>query len=199
MLVMAHRSPIALAGVFVLVLACRAPESEVADTSSPIPAPTPADTTPAPTPILTESGDVTTLEHRGRSFRVSRTAVQGYLGHLVSRGDSVLAGGWAADTIALEPADSVLVVLGGQLFRVVPLGVERPDLEDRFENPALRRAGFSFTAPANRIDEVRAFAFRADSVTELGRTSGFVLPAPDSRPPDSIPSDSLPEDSPPQP
>jgi hypothetical protein len=176
-----------------LTLACRPSVPEVAEVPEAAPDTslvTSMDAMAADTAILTDSGGVTILRHQGGSIPVSPTAVHGYLDHAGLRGDSVLVSGWAADTIARTLADSVLVVLGGQAPRLVGLSVERGDLEEHFESPALRLAGFTFAVPSSALtsaDALRVFAFEADSVSELRHTQTFVVPTPSgSAPGDSV-------------
>ncbi len=108
-------------------------------------------------PLELEPGDVEILPTTdGRRMPVRRPG-DGYDGELrlLASGDQVAIEGWAVDTTRGERPRQIVVYRDGHFLTNLGLNQERPDIAERFGNPALLRSGFGGAVPG----EVAAASF----------------------------------------
>jgi hypothetical protein len=96
-------------------------------------------------------------------------AVGGNVDRGIHRADVAAIGGWAADLRAWQPAESILVLVNGEVVRLVRPHLERPDVASHFGKPDLVNSGFLLHMPPETIGdpanaEVRVIALSSHGV-----------------------------------
>ena len=105
----------------------------------------------------------------GQMVPIVPGAVGGNVDRGIHRADVAAIGGWAADLRAWQPAESILVLVNGEVVRLVRPHLERPDVASHFGKPDLVNSGFLLHMPPETIGdpanaEVRVIALSRHGV-----------------------------------
>ena len=105
----------------------------------------------------------------GQMVPIVPGAVGGNVDRGIHRADVAAIGGWAADLRAWQPAESILVLVNGEVVRLVRPHLERPDVASHFGKPDLVNSGFLLHMPPETIGdpanaEVRVIALSSHGV-----------------------------------
>ena len=109
------------------------------------------------------------VSRNGNSIPVVPRAMDGVVEAVREQGDRLVVRGWASDGAHREPADQVAVFLNGQAKHENLTRASRRDLSERFDVPALRKAGFKVVVRKPSVEgpaalEVRVFAISLEGV-----------------------------------
>ena len=122
----------------------------------------------------------TTICLEGQAFEVTQTETRAHLDVVSESGNRVVFYGWTADMGTLEPADSILVFVNGELaYRGMPRH-PRPDVGEHFKAAELENSGFLFELDRELFEggpQVRCFASFGDRIREVKYPAGFPWPA----------------------
>ena len=89
----------------------------------------------------------------GQMVPIVPGAVGGNVDRGIHRADVAAIGGWAADLRAWQPAESILVLVNGEVVRLVRPHLERPDVASHFGKPDLVNSGFLLHMPPETIGD----------------------------------------------
>ena len=121
----------------------------------------------------------TTVCLEGRAFEVTQTETRAHLDVVSESGNRVVFFGWAADMETLEPADSILVFVNGELaYRGMPRHA-RPDVGEHFKAAELENSGFLLELDRELFEggpQVRCFASFGNRIREVKYPAGFPWP-----------------------
>ena len=121
----------------------------------------------------------TTVCLEGRAFEVTQTETRAHLDVVSESGNRVVFFGWAADMETLEPADSILVFVNGELaYRGMPRH-PRPDVGEHFKAAELENSGFLLELdrePFEGGSQLRCFASFGNRIREVKYPAGFPWP-----------------------
>ena len=111
----------------------------------------------------------TTVCLEGRAFEVTQREARAHLDGVSESGDSIVFFGWAADMETLEPADSILVFVNGELAYRGMSRHPRPDVGEHFKAAELENSGFLIELNRELFEgapQVRCFASFGDRIRE---------------------------------
>ena len=121
----------------------------------------------------------TTVCLEGRAFEMTQREVRAHLDGVSESGDGVAFFGWAADLETLEPADSILLFVDGELaYRGMPRH-PRPDVGEHFKSAELENSGFLIELDRQLFQgspRVRCFASFGDRIRETRYPADFPWP-----------------------
>jgi hypothetical protein len=90
----------------------------------------------------------------------------------VTKGDTLLVAGWAADTAAAAPVQSVTVLVDGNSVGTATLGIARPDVANYSGRSDYTNSGWSFQMSTSTLGigqhTVTATAAGPSGTTQLG-------------------------------
>ena len=121
-------------------------------------------------------GHGTTVCLEGEATEVSQGGVWSLLDIVVERGGKMSFFGWAADMVTLEPADSILLFVDGDLVYQGMDRHPRPDVADYYKEDDLEQSGFYLEFDPELFrgkQRVRGFAVFGDRIYELAYPLGF--------------------------
>lgn len=185
-----RRNPIAISALFILIASitvsgCRPEASEVGPGQTDEPSP-PTSQQPAPDEdtapgvatryTLAADGDAVVSEG-GEEIPLEEGAVDGFVGHWKSSGDTAELAGWAADVEGARPADTVIVVRDGTVVLTAAPDQTRTDVAEHHGEERLADSGFQIEFPADDDMEVRVLAVVGHTASELPYREGFPWPA----------------------
>ena len=121
----------------------------------------------------------TTVCLEGRAFEVAQREARAHLDGVSESGDPIAFFGWAADMETLEPADSILVFVNGELAYRGMSRQPRPDVAEHFKAAELEDSGFLIELDRELFEgdpRVRCFASFGDRIREVRYPTGFPWP-----------------------
>jgi hypothetical protein len=87
----------------------------------------------------------------GKQIPVDQEQVVGYVDAAVPNGRYIDLNGWGARADLSAPADTFVAVARGKSVAVPP-SVDRPDVAEGYDKPALERSGFGLSVPLSALD-----------------------------------------------
>ena len=121
----------------------------------------------------------TTVCLEGRAFEMTQREARAHLDGVSESGDGVAFFGWAADLETLEPADSILVFVDGELAYRGMSRHPRPDVGEHFKAAELENSGFLIELNRQLLQgspQVRCFASFGDRIRETRYPEDFPWP-----------------------
>jgi hypothetical protein len=87
----------------------------------------------------------------GKKIPVDQEQVVGYVDAAAPNGKYIDLNGWGARADLSAPADAFVAIAGGKSVAVTP-SVDRPDVAEGYDKPALQRSGFGVSVPLSALD-----------------------------------------------
>ena len=107
----------------------------------------------------------------GQMVPIVPGAVGGVVDRSIQRADVAAIGGWAADLRGSQPAESILVLVNGEVVRLVRPHIGRPDVASHFGKPDLVNSGFELGIPSETIGDPANTVVRVIALSSHGVAS----------------------------